>query len=119
MLRVGLDVTSVQDVKDSIAVHGERYLARVFTPQERRDTADDATRLAARFAAKEAVFKVLRLADDAVPWHDIRIRRHPEGYVDLVLSGQAKHLAAAQGLTELALSITHQGDHAAAVVVAT
>lgn len=112
-------MTSVQDVRDSIAVHGDRYLARVFTPEERRDTADDATRLAARFAAKEAMLKVLRPADDAVPWHDIRIRRHPEGWVELVLSGHAERLAAAQGLTALALSITHQGDHAAAVVVAT
>ena len=112
-------MTSVQDVKDSIAVHGDRYLARVFTPEERRDTADDATRLAARYAAKEAVLKVLRPADDAVSWQDIRVRRHPDGWVDLVLTGRAERLVAAQGLTELALSITHEGDHAAAVVVAT
>lgn len=112
-------MTSVQDVKDSIAVYGDCYLARVFTPEERRDTADDATRLAARFAAKEAVLKVLRPADNAVPWQDIRIRRHPGGWVEPVLSGQAERLAAEQGLTEFALSISHQGDHAAAVVVGT
>lgn len=119
MIRVGTDLTSVEEVREAIAVHGDRYLRRVYAPEERRDTSDDPRRLAARFAAKESVLKVLRPGDDSVPWNEIRVRRHPSGWTDLVLSGRAAQSAKAAGIEEWAVSLSHEGDLACAVVVAT
>ncbi len=119
MLRVGTDLTSVPDVSAAIAAHGDRYLQRIFTPEELTDAEGDPRRLAARFAAKEAVLKVLRPGDDPLPWKEIRVRRHPSGWTDLVLSGRAADRARTAGLDDWALSLTHEGDLASAVVVAT
>ena len=68
VLRVGTDLTSVPEVREAIAAHGDRYLQRIFAAEELVDARGDPRRLAARFAAKEAVLKVLRPDDDALPW---------------------------------------------------
>jgi holo-[acyl-carrier protein] synthase len=119
VLRVGTDLTSVPEVRAAITAHGERYLRRIFAPEELHDAQGDPQRLAARFAAKEAVLKVLRPGDDPLPWNEIRVRRHPEGWTDLVLSGRAAERARTVGVEEWAVSLTHEGDLASAVVVAT
>ena len=120
--RVGIDLVSADMVRDSISAHGERYLRRVYSPQEIADcstgTAIDPERLAARFAAKEATFKVLRVGDDPVAWRDVEVRRDSGGWVDVSLTGQAATLAEIAGITDLSLSLTHESGCAAAVVVA-
>lgn len=118
-LRVGIDLIEVAAVEEAISAHGERYLARVYTERERADCGDAPERLAARFAAKEAALKVLRPEADAPPWRTIEVRRDPGGWVELALSGRAAELADAAGIRELALSVTHEGGRASAVVVAT
>jgi holo-[acyl-carrier protein] synthase len=121
-LRVGTDLVSVDTVRGSIETHAEHYLERVYTPRELRDCRTpqgiDPERLAARFAAKEATLKVLRPRDEGIPWNSIEVRRDPSGWVELELSGVAAKLATDAGVTELSLSITHEGGFAAAVVVA-
>jgi holo-[acyl-carrier protein] synthase len=120
-VRVGIDLVSVQAVRESIAEHGEHYLARVYSEREVRDcttqAGPDPERLAARFAAKEATLKVLRPGDVGIPWFTIEVVRQPEGWVALELAGAAAELASEAGITELALSITHEGGFASAVVV--
>lgn len=116
---MGTDLTSVSEVREAIAAHGDRYLRRVYTPEELVDARGDPRRLAARFAAKEAVLKVLRPDDDSLPWNEIRVRRHSSGWTDLVLSGRVAARAAEVGVMEWAVSLTHEGELAAAVVVAT
>jgi holo-[acyl-carrier protein] synthase len=120
--RVGIDLVSVQSVRDSISAHGAHYLERVYTEQEVRDcsTADgiDAERLAARFAAKEAALKALRPEQEGILLRSIEVKRDASGRVELSLSGAAADLAAKDGLVALALSIAHEGGFACAVVVA-
>jgi holo-[acyl-carrier protein] synthase len=77
-----------------------------------------AASLAARFAAKEATIKVLRPEDSTPAWKSIEVRRHPSGWCELHLTGEAARLAAAADVTDLAVSLTHDGDLAAAVVLA-
>jgi len=122
-LRVGIDLISVAAVEESIRVHAGRYLRRVYTSRELRDCANsagapDARRLAARFAAKEAALKVLRAGDEAVPWQSIGVRADRFGRPTLELTGPAGELAARRGLEALDVSLTHEGQLAAAVVVA-
>ena len=121
-LRVGTDLTSVTDVAASIDRFGERYLGRIFTDHERASCTGvpsvSAAGLAARFAAKEAAIKILRPTDVRPAWRSIEVRRAASGACDLHLTGAAAQLAAEQGITDLAVSLTHEGDLAAAVVIA-
>jgi holo-[acyl-carrier protein] synthase len=121
-LRVGMDLVSIDTVRGSIEDHAEHYLERVYTEREIQDcqTAKgiDAERLAARFAAKEATLKVLRPREEGIPWNSIEVRRDPSGWVELALNGPAAALASEAGVTELSLSIAHEGAFASAVVVA-
>jgi|SRR5581483_2499923 len=121
-LRVGIDLVSVDSVRDSLENHGERYLERVYTEREVADClsgdALDAERLAARFAAKEATLKVLRVGDHAVPWQEIEVMRDPSGWVRLALTGEAANLARDASIADLALSLSHEQGFASAVVIA-
>jgi holo-[acyl-carrier protein] synthase len=122
-VRVGIDLTSVTAVQESIRTHAERYLERVYTDAEVADCRTpaglDAERLAARYAVKEAAMKVLRPRDDdAVPWNTIEVHRPASGSVEVELSGRAAELAAETGIGELVASLTHELEFAAAVVVA-
>jgi holo-[acyl-carrier protein] synthase len=102
-IRVGIDVADVSAVAASLDRFGDRYVRKVFTGRE---------------MAKEAVLKALRVTTDVPPWTDIEIVRSPGGWPELELHGVAARLAAEQGLATWALSLTHETDVAAAVVVA-
>jgi holo-[acyl-carrier protein] synthase len=120
-VRVGIDLVSVEDVRHSIATLGDRYLERIYTAAELDDCGGehpDPERLAARFAAKEAALKVLRPGDHGLALTTIEVRRAPEGWVELGLSGPAAELAAEAGLSGFALSIAHEAGFATAVVTA-
>lgn len=123
-LRVGIDLASVELVRDAIETHGDHYLHRVYTERELRDCTagsdpePSSERLAARFAAKEATLKVLRPGEVGVPLSAIEVIRAPDGAVALELTGAAATLAEKAGITELTLSLTHEGKFAAAVVIA-
>jgi holo-[acyl-carrier protein] synthase len=111
---------AVDDVHDSIRVHGDRWLRRVFTDRELHDCGAGrgaARRLAARFAAKEATLKVLADPRAAVPWRDIELRSAGSA-VHLRLSGGAARSATGAGLDHFTVTVTHRAAYAAAVVIA-
>jgi holo-[acyl-carrier protein] synthase len=119
-MRVGIDLVKVADVAEALAEHGQRYLDRVYTAQEQTDCRGEPLKLAARFAAKEAVMKVLEIGrDDPIPWIQIEVSRQTTGAPRVVLHGKAQELAESRGIAELALSFTHEDEYAAAVVVGT
>lgn len=117
-MRVGLDLVHVPQIADAIAAQGDRYLERIYTAEELRDCGGQAHRLAARFAAKEAVMKVLGRGDEALPWTSISVSRDASGRPTLRLSGEAAELARIRGLDVFELSLSHDGDYSAAVVLA-
>ncbi len=121
-LRVGTDVVAVHEVAASVDTFGARYLERVYTEHELKSCVGSPTvqaaRLAARFAAKEATIKVLRPIGHQPDWRSVEVRRHAEGWCTMALTGHAAALADEAGIAELAVSLTHEGDIAAAVVVA-
>jgi len=121
-LRVGVDLTSVDEVERSVARFGDRYVKRIFTAHEIESCArgDEIASegLAARFSAKEATIKVLRPSHARPDYRSIEVRRHPEGWCEIELTGTAAELAEVEGVRHLALSLTHEAGMAAAVVVA-
>jgi phosphopantetheine--protein transferase-like protein len=120
--RVGIDLIEVSQVADSMVRFGDRYLNRVFTPHElacaRRGTRFDPSSLAARFAAKEATIKVLRPTGAQPDWRSIELRRLPSGSCEIALTSSAAVMAEAEGITSMAVSVTHEASMAASVVVA-
>ena len=120
-LRVGIDLASVTDTARSLERFGERYLKRLFTAREVADCgeapAQRAARLAARFAAKEAAIKVLR-PERWLDWRSIEVVRHARGFTELALSGEAAAIARRERLENFAVSLSHEGHYATAVVVA-
>lgn len=120
-IRIGCDVHPISEIAESIELFGERYLARVFTPTERAQTDGPMAleRLAGRFAAKEAVLKVLQVpSTTAVPWHSIEVRTGRNGVPYVVLSGTAQSMAQRQGISRVDISLSHDGGIAMAVAAA-
>lgn len=90
---------------------------RIFTADElesARSRARPGQHLAARFAAKEAALKALRLG--GLRLHEVEIEGGGDGPPSLRLSGSAARIAAERGV-DLDVSLTHSREHAAAVVV--
>jgi holo-[acyl-carrier protein] synthase len=118
---VGTDLVQVREIDKAMQRFGERYLRRLFTDAELsyclENVAVAPSRLAARFAAKEAALKVLRLADQSFSWRSIEVARNPGGSCDLVLHGSMRDLADEAGFVAFSLSMSHEGEYAQAVVV--
>ena len=120
-IRIGCDVHPISEIAESIELFGERYLERVFTPVERAQTEGPMAleRLAGRFAAKEAVLKVLHVPSTAaVPWHSIEVRTGRNGVPYVVLTGTALAMARRQGISRVDISLSHDGGIAMAVAAA-
>ena len=119
---VGVDVQSIGEVAQSLAEFGSRYTRRLFTDAERSHCNESpetaASRYAERFAAKEAVLKVLSVRSAVPSWKDIEIRLTGSGRFEVALHGVAAELAHERGIRALALSMSHAGGIATAVVVA-
>lgn len=119
-LRVGIDTVSVESVATALQAHGRSYLERVYTAREITDCTTaagaDPERLAARFAAKEAAVKALRITG-GVPWTAIEVVRTPGGWPELLLHAEAAAGAREAGLGEVAVSLTHEAGLASAIVV--
>ena len=119
---VGVDLVSISRIRNSLERFGPRFTERFFTVREieycQRDPEVSAERFAARFAAKEAALKVLRIE----VWPDLKtieVRRSPEGWCDLALHGEALRLAERAHVGAMSVSLSHEGDSAIAVVVGT
>lgn len=119
-VKVGVDLAAVGDIADAVATFGDRYVHRLFTPHEIESCSGEgaAASLAARFAAKEAVLKVLEPSGARPPWRDIEVVRHPDGACRIRLHRSAAALAADRGVGPMSVSLSHEAGIAVAVVAA-
>jgi holo-[acyl-carrier protein] synthase len=115
---VGIDLVEVAEVRRSLAAHGAHYLDRIYTDRELRETASAPARLAARLAAKEATMKVLRTADEPLPWQSIALHDSGPGAPVLELTGAAAELARQRGVRTVSVSVSRVRDSVCAVVLA-
>ena len=117
---IGLDLIDLDQFSVLYGDDDPELLARCFTVQELLDVGDEAdrvSRLAARFAAKEAVFKALGGAA-GISHTDIEVVRTPNGAPEIRLHGPAAELANRVGADRISLSLTHSAAAAAAVAIA-
>lgn len=110
---VGVDVVEVARLARALE-RTPTLRDRLFTPGEQQ--VERVESLAARFAAKEAVAKVL--GAPGLPWVEAEVVSTLEGRPTLVVHGSVAETAAAQGITRWHLSLSHDGGIATAFVVA-
>ncbi|MBC3934126.1 holo-ACP synthase [Undibacterium rugosum] len=122
-LLIGNDLVWIPEVRNAIAQFGQRYLDKIFSAAEINDCAGIPERrvasLAARFAAKEAVMKILGLNKNSVlPWRAIEVIR-PAGQAPSVrLHPPALQFARQAGILHCSLSLSHEHEYAMATVIA-
>ena len=118
---VGTDLIEIVRIEDSIRRFGDRFLERVFTPEEiayclrKKGSAES---FAARFAAKEAGAKALGTGiSRGISWKEIEVRRQQGERPTLHWSGRAAERAQQLGVLRTELSLTHSRSVAMAIVI--
>ena len=114
---IGIDIVEIARIKRVIARWEERFLRRIYTDAELRLYCKKPSSLAARFACKEAVMKLLGTGRKGVSWRDIETLSHPGGKPLINLYGRAQNKANELGLKEIMVSLSHSKEYAIASVV--
>jgi holo-[acyl-carrier protein] synthase len=112
---LGIDIIKIERIAAALKRFGDRFPNRVLTESERRYVRNRPQNFAGRWAAKEAVSKVLGLGVRGVGWRDIEIARLPTGQPSVRLHGRAAQRAEQLGMGRIAVSISHEGDYAVAI----
>jgi len=118
----GIDIVETARLRRSIEEHGDHFLDRVFTAGERAYCEKGKKRrfehYAGRFAAKEAVLKVLGTGwRGGIAWTDIEIIRSSAGAPSILLSGECERIAQTLGITRWHVSISNIETHATASAI--
>ncbi len=113
---IGVDIVEIDRIQKAIARWGEAFLQRVYTESELELYRKKPSSLAARFACKEAVMKLLGTRRNGVNWREIETLSHPGGKPEVNLHGKAQHKASELGLEEIAVSLSHSREYAIAYV---
>ena len=118
----GIDIQSFDEVEESIARFGGRYLRRIYSEREVAECMAHlptmARCLAVRFAAKEAVLKALTPHDHIPSWRTIEVLFHSKSSPTVELCGEAELLARRRGVEKMFLSVSLGRGCAVAAVVA-
>jgi holo-[acyl-carrier protein] synthase len=118
----GIDIVETARIRKLAEDHGQHFLDRVYTPLEQAYCAKNPKRyyehLAGRFAAKEAVLKVLGTGwRGKIAWTDIEVRPEPSGQPKVSLSGECARIAKEIGISRWHVSISHIETHATASAI--
>ena len=118
---MGIDIAEVPRIRAVIESQKERFLRRVYTPEEVaycEQFKNKYERYAGRFAVKEADMKALGTGwSRGVRWVDLEVVRARGGKPTLALKGEAKKIAEVMGVKNIAVSITHTEAQAIAQVI--
>ena len=117
MLVIGVDIIELDRIAHTVERFQQRFLDRIYTPQEQRYCRGRIPQLAGRFAAKEAVMKALGTGRYGLSWVEIEVVRPRGRAPTLQLHGRAQRIAERQAVRNLTLSISHSRDSAIAFVV--
>ncbi len=127
IIGLGSDLCDVRRIKAVLERHGDRFVNRIFTPQERAKAerrANRAETYAKRFAAKEACAKALGTGfRRGVFWRDMGVVNLPSGAPTIKLSGGAlerlKAITPAGCEAAISVSLTDEGPLSQAIVIIT
>ncbi len=118
---IGVDIVEIRRLREVLERQQDRFIRRVFTELEQeycRAHRDPVPHYAARFAAKESLFKALGTGwARGVSWKDAEVVRAAAQAPILALHGRAEKLSQALGVQAVYLSLSHSNDSAVAVVI--
>jgi holo-[acyl-carrier protein] synthase len=120
---LGIDVIEIHRIEETVRRYGEKFISRIFTKNERElcfSRKDAASCLAARFAAKEALYKALAAFhndDFLLPFHDVEVYKDDSGKPFFIFHDKALKTINSTGAAIIHLSITHSRIFAAAIVI--
>ena len=114
----GIDIIEIDRIHNVLTQYGDRFLNKIFTPDEIQYCKGRSPNLAGRFAAKEATMKALKTGTRGVSWKDIEVVRESSGAPTIKLYNRALTRSKSLGINSLALSFSHSRDYEVASVIA-
>ncbi len=118
----GIDLVDCPRIEEMLKRHGDRFVQRIFTEAEQayaKTNKNKIEKLAGRFAAKEAVLKLMGTGwRGKIAWTDIEVINNSSGQPEVILSGEVEKIAAKLGIKHISISITHTANFAIASAVA-
>ena len=114
---VGVDLIEIERVDQLLEKYGEKFLKRIYTEVEIKYCSKKQNKgsFAARFAAKEAVFKATGLGlGKSMTWKDVEVINDEKGKPEVKLYGRTAEILADKTIQ---LSLSHSRDAAIAIVV--
>ena len=119
VIGIGIDIIEIDRVRESVEKFGDHFLNKIYTQKELDYCLKKKYKyqhLAARFAAKEAVYKALATGWDAeVSWQHIEISNEPNGMPIVTLQGKLKKFLSKS--KELKISMSHSRDYVACMAI--
>ncbi len=115
---IGIDLVDIDRIVAVLGRFPDRFRTRVLTDAEQRYCGRRVERIAGRWAAKEAISKVLGLGVRGVGGREIEVLPNRAGAPQVTLHGRAARRAGAMDLDEVSVSISHERRMAVAVAVA-
>jgi len=126
-LFLGTDICEIERISSIYSRYKEKFLHKTFSEAEIKyclsEPKHTVSRLAVRFATKEAVSKALGVGINSLGWSkginckDVELVRNPEGSVELRLYNKAKELEVELGITGWTVSVSHDRHSAVSTVI--
>jgi holo-[acyl-carrier protein] synthase len=116
---VGIDIVEIKRIESAVNRGRERFLRRVYTEMELKTCQNRLSSLASRFAAKEAVMKVLGTGGTGIAWREIEILAGDDRRPSVRLYGGALKKATKLNLKEVSVSLSDSEEYAIAVAIGT
>jgi len=121
-MECGVDIIEIDRIKQSIERQGDKFLNKIYTSNEIEYCNSKGVQayasLAARFAAKEAVAKLLQTGFDGnVHWKEIEVINNKDGAPQIILYGDTKRLAEEKGISYIKVSLSHSRETAISMVI--
>lgn len=120
-MQLGSDICSVKRIEKIYQRYGEQFLDKILTAGEKAyvlsNPKNSTCRLAARFAAKEAVAKALGTGIQGISFQEIEIGHKASGKPQVNLHGKAQSLAQELGINHFEITLSHESEYAIAFVL--
>lgn len=120
VLGIGVDLVSVARVGNLAARFGDRFLKRIYTPDEILESRGRAVYLAGRFGVKESLLKALGTGlSGGLRWTEIATRSKESGAPYVTCRGGVYRMLEEKGVRDIWVSISHERESVVSMVVLT
>jgi holo-[acyl-carrier protein] synthase len=119
VIGIGIDIIEIERIKKSIDDYGDQFLNKIYTSNEIKyclSKKDKYQHLAARFAAKEAIYKAISSNwNSELSWQDMEIVNAPNGMPEVKFKGNLEKFLSKD--KDLKLSMSHSRDYVTCVAI--